>query len=320
LKKKKKISVVIPNFNHGHFLESRIKNFFKQTYSPYEIIIIDDCSTDDSYKIINEIKQKYKRVKVIRNKKNLGVETSFNRGIRYAKGDYLYPCSADDLNDNDFFFNTIELLEKYKTANICMTIPGFYYHNLKKKISKFWEVPLKKSFFYNSDEILKYQIKKNFTIWGHCCLYRSSFLKNNSFNKNFKWYHDWFLLNKETLTNGIVFVPKTFCYFRVEINSYSSNINTQEKNKVIKKLMLHIINNEKKNTLDKFIKSMVFQTIIDNPFYLITTKKIRVFFTTSMMYRIFFNMLKKKFFQTFSIKLRIKIRMFCYKIIKYFYK
>ena len=109
---KKKISVVIPNFNQGYFLESRIKHFLKQTYKPYEIIIIDDCSTDNSNEIIKKIKLRYKKIKVLTNKKNLGVEKSFNKGIKHAKGDYLYPCSVDDLNNNKFFFSTVELLEK----------------------------------------------------------------------------------------------------------------------------------------------------------------------------------------------------------------
>ncbi len=309
---KKKISVVIPNFNQGYFLESRIKHFLKQTYKPYEIIIIDDCSTDNSNEIIKKIKLRYKKIKVLTNKKNLGVEKSFNKGIKHAKGDYLYPCSVDDLNNNKFFFSTVELLEKYKNVNICMTIPGFYYHNLKKKISKSWEVPFKKKKFYNSDEILKYQTKKNFTIWGHSCLYKSKFLKNNLFNKNFKWHHDWFLLNKEALSNGIAFVPKTFCYFRVGLNSYSSKINNKQRDKVIKKIMIHIIRKEKKNIRNKFVKSMVFQLILNNPFYFIRSKKTRVFITKSMIYRIFFNRLKKIMFGILSKKLRINIRMFWY--------
>ena len=133
------------------------------------------------------------------------------------------------------------------------------------------------------------------------------FFKKNLFDIKFKWHHDWFLLNKETLTNGMIYLPKTFCYFRKGLDSYSSKINHHEKNEVLKKMMLHIINREKKDVLKRFVKSMVFQVIIDNPFELIKNKKIRIFFTKQMIFRIFFNKFKKTMFSIFPQIVRLNL-------------
>ena len=49
-----KVSIIVPNYNHSKFLEKRLDSIFNQTYKDFEIILLDDCSTDDSLKILNE--------------------------------------------------------------------------------------------------------------------------------------------------------------------------------------------------------------------------------------------------------------------------
>ena len=67
-----KLSVIIPNYNHGHFINEQIESIVNQTYKCHEIIIIDDKSTDNSVEIINKIIDKYPFIKLIQNKKNIG--------------------------------------------------------------------------------------------------------------------------------------------------------------------------------------------------------------------------------------------------------
>lgn len=69
------ISVIITNFNKSEFLEKNIKSLLKQTYKKFEIIIFDDCSTDNSIKIINENIKKFTKFRLIVNKKkNLNIQ------------------------------------------------------------------------------------------------------------------------------------------------------------------------------------------------------------------------------------------------------
>ena len=91
-------SIIIPVFNSESFIKETISSLVNQNYKNIEIIIINDCSTDNSSKIINRIKkinQKFE-FKIINNKRNMGVAFSRNIGLNYAMGDYIIFLDSDD--------------------------------------------------------------------------------------------------------------------------------------------------------------------------------------------------------------------------------
>lgn len=96
-----KISVVVPNFNYAHYLPQRLDSIVRQTLTPYEIIILDDASMDDSLLIIEDFKLKCPvPVKVIKNASNSGsVFSQWKRGVMLAKGDFVWIAEADDICD-----------------------------------------------------------------------------------------------------------------------------------------------------------------------------------------------------------------------------
>ena len=100
-------SVIIPVFNTEKYLKKCIKSVLTQKHSQTEIIIVEDCSTDKSLKICNSYK-KNSLVKIIRNKKNLGVAKSRNNGIFAARGKYLLFLDSDDW----LYPNSLSDLEK----------------------------------------------------------------------------------------------------------------------------------------------------------------------------------------------------------------
>lgn len=88
-------SVLVPNYNNARYLEECLSSVFKQTYTHWEIIIVDDCSTDNS----QEIYQKYKsdsRIKVFFNEKNMGCGYTKNMCARYAEGELCGFLDPDD--------------------------------------------------------------------------------------------------------------------------------------------------------------------------------------------------------------------------------
>lgn len=91
------ISIVTPNYNCAKFIAQTINSVLAQTYTNWEMLIVDDCSTDGSYEIALDYAKKDSRIKVFRNEKNSGAAVSRNRAIKESKGEYLAFLDSDDL-------------------------------------------------------------------------------------------------------------------------------------------------------------------------------------------------------------------------------
>ena len=100
------ISIIIPVYNVEEYLHVCINSVLKQTYDDFEIICIDDASTDSSLKILEYFAQKDSRIKIIKNETNKGLGPSRNIGIEVAKGKYILFLDSDDW----YSFNTLEIL------------------------------------------------------------------------------------------------------------------------------------------------------------------------------------------------------------------
>ena len=101
----KKVSVIVPNYNYAKFLRERIDSIIHQTYPVYELIVLDDCSTDNSVEVIEDILSEIKDIKTkfIPNKENSGlVFSQWQKGICEVSGDYFWICEADDSADPHF--------------------------------------------------------------------------------------------------------------------------------------------------------------------------------------------------------------------------
>lgn len=93
------MSVIMPCYNGQKFIGQSIESVIKQSYKNWELIIVDDCSTDNSFEIVSAYTKACSRIKLIRNKVNSGVAETRNSGIRIASGDFLAFLDSDDLWD-----------------------------------------------------------------------------------------------------------------------------------------------------------------------------------------------------------------------------
>lgn len=110
----KKISIVLPTYNGEKFIRESIESVINQTYQNWELIIVNDCSTDKTAEIINEYAQKDSRIRVYNNEVNKKLPASLNIGFSQATGDY-YTWTSDD---NLFKPNAIEILSEYLDKNL----------------------------------------------------------------------------------------------------------------------------------------------------------------------------------------------------------
>ena len=103
-----KISVVIPLFNSEKTIRTSIRSVQNQNEKAIEIIIIEDCSNDNSLKIIEKMKQEDSRIKIIKNKKNRGALFSKSIGALNSIGKYIFFLDSDDLFINLIIINSIK--------------------------------------------------------------------------------------------------------------------------------------------------------------------------------------------------------------------
>ncbi len=111
-KKEPLVSVMMPARNAGDFLLEAIESILNQTYKNLELIIVDDASTDDSYKIAKSFLDS--RVRVFRNNKNLGITKSANFAVGKARGEFIARMDADDISYSDRIEKQVEFLLENK--------------------------------------------------------------------------------------------------------------------------------------------------------------------------------------------------------------
>jgi len=111
------VSVILPVYNAQKYLVEAIESILNQTYKNFELIIINDGSTDDSYTIINKY-TKYDNRIVFINRANKGLVYSLNEGIKASKGKYIARMDADDISLSERFRKQVSYMEK-ENLDIC---------------------------------------------------------------------------------------------------------------------------------------------------------------------------------------------------------
>lgn len=110
-----KVSVIIPNYKHAHWLPQRIESVLNQTFTDIEVLILDDCSPDNSLEVIYGYAEKDKRIQVIENKQNTGSTfKQWNKGVSIATGDYIWIAESDDYAELNFLETLLPYLEDDK--------------------------------------------------------------------------------------------------------------------------------------------------------------------------------------------------------------
>lgn len=114
------VSVIIPNFNYARFLPARIDSVLRQTFQDFELILLDDASTDDSATVLSAYSHHPLVTHVVFNEKNSGSPfPQWMKGIRLARGRYVWIAEADDLAETTFLETCVALCEAGKNVSFC---------------------------------------------------------------------------------------------------------------------------------------------------------------------------------------------------------
>lgn len=208
-----KISVIVPVYNSEKVVNRCIDSILKQTYSDFELILINDGSKDKSIDILKDYEKKDLRIRVIDNENN-GVSETRNIGINEAKGDYIQFVDSDDYIDEDMLKESLEQLEK-NSVDIVMS--GIYLDIEKNGVANSSTQTYEYKFANNNTEIVENVLTRLGGTYINSPinkLYKRSIIKENNIymNKEIDLGED-LLFNLEYLKhcNSIIFGDK--CYY-----------------------------------------------------------------------------------------------------------
>lgn len=182
------VSVIIPVYNADERIEKACDSVLNQSYSNIEVIIIDDCSSDNSFNIIKNMSKKDKRIKAYKNEINLGVSQTRNLGIEMAKGKFIAFLDSDDIWKKDKLEKQISHINETK-ADICYT--GYEIIDKDERHVTIYTVP---------NNIDYAGLLKENVICCSSIVIKSELLKINHFEHEF--FHEDFVLWLKLLKKG----------------------------------------------------------------------------------------------------------------------
>lgn len=108
-----KVSIILSVYNGAATLADALETTLYQTFQDFELIAVDDGSTDDTLALLHQYARRDRRIHILQNERNLGVANSLNRGVRAARGEYIMRMDADDLNLADRLERQVDILETH---------------------------------------------------------------------------------------------------------------------------------------------------------------------------------------------------------------
>ena len=233
-----RVSVILPNYNHSIFLKQRIDSIMNQTYQCFELIILDDCSTDNSKEILLEYKNHPKVSQIIFNNENSGSTfKQWQKGIDLSEGEYIWIAESDDWCEPTLLETLVLKLELDRSIVLGYVQSYFVVENEIKWVSKQDNLALVIDGFSFIKEKL---LHENSIFNASMAVFRkSAFFKIDDEYVNFKFCGDWLFWGL-IASNGSVFISgKILNYFRnhscdVSSKSYKSGLNYLEDIDVLK--------------------------------------------------------------------------------------
>lgn len=201
-----KVSVIMPSYNKAEYIGEAINSILNQTWEDFELIVIDDCSTDRSADVVKGIKDF--RIKFLQNSENIGIAANRNKGLELAQGEYIALLDADDISPDYRLKDEVEYLDQH---------PGIaaVYGGCQEIGSNGEFKGLYVSTLHNPDFIRARLLIRDIIPNGSC-MYRKSFVidHNIAYEDGYYGMDDYLFWVRCSVKGKIVGIPETLLYWR----------------------------------------------------------------------------------------------------------
>ncbi|RYE14874.1 MAG: glycosyltransferase, partial [Rickettsiales bacterium] len=212
-----KVSVCIPTYNQSQYLTQAIRSAYDQSLKPLEIIVSDDCSTDDTSEVLTSLSKEIPSLKIILQPVNLGIAKNTDSCLRLAKGDFVIRLDSDDSLSSSYIEKLSNLLLKYPQAG--------YAHAAVQEIDQHGNFLQKrqlarKSGYQDSIVALKSAVK-GYRVSANIIMFRKEALEQVDYITNRPNYVEDYHLSASLASAGFgnVYSNETLAFYRVWIDS-----------------------------------------------------------------------------------------------------
>ena len=250
------VSVIVPSYNHKDYLKERLESIYGQTYQNYEVILLDDCSTDGSTEILEYYRQKYpEKTRAYFNSKNTGnIFGQWKKGMDLAKGEIVWIAESDDYCDKNFLKKLVPCFA-YESVKIAFSKSVFVQNGRRvgsteeylRDLNIFdWE----KSFYMTAHEA----VKNGFAIHNIIANVSSALIKKPIYIdmkvmcecQKMKLSFDWLFYLYIIRGGSLAYVSDVVAYYRIHDTSTSLRIQkTMQYYKEYEEISLYIAENYK---------------------------------------------------------------------------
>jgi glycosyltransferase involved in cell wall biosynthesis len=233
------LSVIMPNYNYSRFIGTALDAILNQSFKPFEVIVVDDGSTDNSVDIIKGIQKRHPQLHLVQMERNVGVIEAAGKALELARGRFLYAASADDRVLPGFFEESMALLRKYPQAGLsCCDAVLVDSRTGATTVNRLRLA--KEPCYISPNELAKLIRRRHIHIWGHTVIVKRQALdETGAWIGQFKWDIDRIAHLMVAFRYGMCYIPRPLASYRVTAKCYSTSSAGQPKAR--REIPLHLL-------------------------------------------------------------------------------
>jgi glycosyltransferase involved in cell wall biosynthesis len=233
------LSVTVQNYNHAHYLPRCLESILAQSVQPFEILVLDDASTDNSIEVIESFTRRFGHIHLHRNERNLGAVGNVNKAIDLARGEYVFSSAADDEIAPGFLEKSLDILAQFPQAGLSCTIGDW--REVKSGLNWHMGVGMAdKPSFIPPQKMAELELRGKLYIPGHTVIFRrAALIEAGKFIPELKYAVDWFADYVVGFRYGICVVPEPLAVFNIQPNSYYHR--TQKDPRTCREVLGHML-------------------------------------------------------------------------------
>lgn len=221
-----KISVITASYNYAQYIEEAINSVINQSYQDWELIIVDDGSSDNSVEIIKSYCEKYSRIKLFQHEggQNKGLKETLLLGISHATGDWIAFLESDDIFAFENLRKKVEIIEKYPKVKLIFNKMNYLTETEESKnLIKFHDKKQRKLSKMRFPQNMFYQFYvRNMILSFSCVMIEAKTLKNADFDTPNDIMIDWWLWINLAYENDFYYLDEELTTWRLHDKSYIS--------------------------------------------------------------------------------------------------